>query len=82
MRVTSAASEDRRGGRETCRGAVDLALDLDGGGDVVGGSFRRMGGLQRRRLRTGAITGGNWDREDARLGGDGGVTAGAGQQPA
>ena len=80
--MKSAASEDRRCGREACRGAVDFALDLDGGGDVVGGLLWRMGGLQRRRLRTGAITGGDGDREDARLGNDGGVTGGAGLQPA
>ena len=77
MRVTSAASEDRGQGREACRGAVNFALDLDR--DVVG-DFRRMGGLQRRRLRTDGRVGGDGDREDARLGDDGGVTGGAGPQ--
>ena len=82
MRVKSPASDD--GGRGGCsrRGAVDDLLDLDWGGEVVGDVLRRMGGLQRRRLWVGAIVGGDGDREDARLGDDGGVTGGAGLQPA
>ena len=76
MRVTSAASEDWRRGREARRGAADLALDLDG--DVVG-DFRRMGGLQRRRLLVDGMIGGDGDLEEA-PGDDGGVTGGAGQR--
>ena len=82
MRVKSATSEDGGRGRWSRRGAVNVALDLDRGGDVVGDVLLRMGGLQRRRLRTGAIHGGDGDRDDARLGDDGGVTEGAGPQPA
>ena len=82
MRVKSATSEDRGRGRWSRRGAVDVAFDLEWDGDVVGDVFLRMGGLQRWRLRTGAIHGGDGDREDARLGDDGGVTGGAGPQRA
>ena len=60
-------------------GAVDDALDLDL--DVVG-DFRRMGGLQRRRLQTNGRIGGDGDRDDVWPGDDGGVTGGAGQRPA
>ena len=81
--MTSAASEDRRQGREACRGAVDLALDLEGDvSGVVGDVFRRMGRLHRRRRPNGVILGGNGDGEDARLGDDGGVTPDDGLQPA
>ena len=71
MRVKSATSEDGGLGRWSPRGAVNVALDLDRGGNVVGDVLLRMGGLQRRRLRTGAIHGGDGDRDDARLGDDG-----------
>ena len=47
--------------------------------DVVG-DFRRMGGLQRRRLRMDGRIGGDPDRKGARLGDDGGVTGSAGQR--
>ena len=77
MRVTSAASEDRGRGRRASRGAVEAALDLDR--DVVG-DLRRMGGLQRRRLLVDGMIGGDGDREDARLGDNGGVTGSAGQR--
>ena len=77
MRVTFATTEDRRRGRETWRGAVDLApvrwLALDDG-ESVGDVFRRGGGLHKRRLPNGVIFGGNGDREDARLGDGSGVT--------
>ena len=59
------------------RGVVDDALDLDR--NVVG-DRRRMGGLQRRRLLVDGVIGGDGDLEDARLGGDGGITGGAGQR--
>ena len=61
-------------------GAVDeAALDLDLR-DIVG-DRRRIGGLQRRRLRTEGRIGGDGDRLDFRSGDDGGVI-GCGQRPA
>ena len=61
------------------RGAVDeAALDLDR--DFTG-DRRRIGGLQRRRLRIDGRIGGDGDRA-IRSGDDGGVTGGAGQRPA
>ena len=59
---------------------MDDALDLDRR-DVVGERWR-TGGLQRRRHRVDGMIGGDGDREDARLGNDGGVTGDAGLQPA
>ena len=83
MRVTSAASEDRRRGREACRGAVDLTLDLKGDAvGVIGDVFWRMGGLHRRRRPNGVVLGGDGDGEVARLGDDGGVILDNGLQPA
>merc|ERR1711872_283960 len=66
------------GGQWTSRGAVDeAALDLDL--RDVAGDRRRIGGLQRRRLRVNGRIGGDGDRGDIRSGDDGGVTGGAGQ---
>ena len=50
---------------------VDEALDFDL--DVAGDRRRRIGGLQRRRLRTEGRIGGDGDRLDFRSGVDGGV---------
>ena len=74
----SAASGDGGRGGWTRRGAVDEALDLDLL-DVVG-DRRRIGGLQRRRLRTDGRIGGDGDRVDFRSGDDGGVIGGGGQR--
>ena len=67
--VCDGRGNDRLETREAGRGIVDLALarSLDLDGDVVGDTFRRGGGLQRRRLPNGVILGGNGDGDDTRL---------------
>ena len=59
--------------REAERGIVNLALVLDG--DVVGDTLLRSGGLQRRRLPSGVVLGGDWDGDDAGLDGRRGFIA-------
>ena len=66
--------------REAERGIADLALALDG--NVVGDTFRRGGGLQRRRLPNGVILGGGGDRDDAWLDDGCGFIADAERRPA
>ena len=70
-----ATTTDRGRAREAERGIVDLALVLDG--DVVGDTFRRGGGLQRRRLPSGVVLGGGGDGDNAGLEGGRGITADA-----
>ena len=83
MCVTGAATTNWRRRREAGRGIVDLVLarSLNPDGDVVGDTFRRGGGLQRRRLPNGVIFGGNGDGEDARLDDGCGLIADGGLQP-
>ena len=67
-----------RRGRRTSWGAVnEAALDLD---RDFAGDRRRIGGLQRRRLRTEGRIGGDGDRVNFRSGDGGGVTEGCGQR--
>ena len=58
---------DRRRARDAERGTVDLAFHLDG--DVVSGVLMRGGGLQRRRLPSAVVLGGDVDGDNAGLDG-------------
>ena len=57
---------DRRCGAAAALGIADRALNLDG---VLGGVCFRGGGLQRRRLPSGLILGGDGDGDISGLGG-------------